>query len=204
MTANLWVLKSLTDMEEIWKPVAGYEGRYEVSNLGRVRSVPRVLPLRRSDGSILNQPRQSKILAAAQHRWGYMNVVLSDENYKRRTLMVHRLVATAFIPNPEGLPFINHKDEDKTNNRADNLEWCDRLYNNTYGTARERMRKKMLKPVGKYDLQGNLLAVYPSAKAAGEANNAYWRNIAKLCAGTPQHKTVKGFVYKYVDKEDKK
>lgn len=117
-------------MEEIWKPVKGYEGYYEVSNLGRVRSIDRVVV-----DTVRNCERllKGKVLVQNDKENGYKTVVFCKE-HKTHNKYVHRLVAEVFIPNPDNLPQINHKDEDKTNNRVDNLEWCTQLYNNLYGS----------------------------------------------------------------------
>ena len=114
-------------MEE-WKSIPGYEGLYEVSNLGRVRSVERC--------DRFNRKIVSKILKP-NYVSGYLRVGM----YKNKTFkyyLIHRLVAQAFLPNPDNLPQVNHKDEDKSNNRVDNLEWCDRSYNMNYGTVQQR------------------------------------------------------------------
>ena len=114
-------------MEE-WKSIPGYEGLYEVSNLGRVRSVERC--------DRFNRKIVSKILKP-NYVSGYLRVGM----YKNKTFkyyLIHRLVAQAFLPNPDNLPEVNHKDEDKSNNRVDNLEWCDRSYNMNYGTVQQR------------------------------------------------------------------
>ena len=91
-------------MRERWRPVLGYEGLYEVSNLGRVRRV--------------------KIIEPTRKKHGYMQISLVDRNGKRRSFRLHRIVATAFVPNPEGKPQVNHRDENPENNRASNLEWA--------------------------------------------------------------------------------
>lgn len=114
-------------MDEIWKPVVGYEGLYEVSNLGRVRSI-----------------RRNKILNLKKERDGYIRISLCS-NGVEKMYQVHRLVAKAFIPNPDNLPQINHKDEVKSNNVVDNLEWCTVAYNNSYGTRLQRVRETGLK-----------------------------------------------------------
>ena len=114
-------------MEE-WKSIPGYEGLYEVSNLGRVRSVEKC--------DRFNRKILSKILKP-NYVSGYLRVGM----YKNKTFkyyLIHRLVAQAFLPNPDNLPQVNHKDEDKSNNRVDNLEWCDRSYNMNYGTVQQR------------------------------------------------------------------
>lgn len=117
-------------MEEIWKEIEGYEGEYEVSNLGNVRS--------------LNYRRSGKLKLLKQYtdKKGYEYVRLS-KNGKGKIYKVHRLVAMAFIPNPDNLPIVNHIDECKNNNMVSNLEWCTVAYNNTYGTARKRASEKM-------------------------------------------------------------
>lgn len=105
-------------MLEQWKPVVGYEGFYEVSNLGNIRN---------SNGRILKPANIG----------GYFSIMLT-KNKASRFFRVHRLVAIAFIPNPSGLPIVNHKDENPLNNAADNLEWCTQGYNHSYGNARKR------------------------------------------------------------------
>lgn len=105
-------------MEE-WKNVIGYEGLYEVSNKGNVRNV-----------------RRNTLLKLSKNRYGYIQVYLY-KNGIRKGFRVHRLVAEAFLSNPDNLPQVNHKDEDKTNNNVDNLEWCDQKYNVNYGHRTE-------------------------------------------------------------------
>lgn len=112
---------------EIWKPVAGYEELYEVSSLGRVKSLAN------------NKSRKEKILKPYNDD-GYLQVQLYRDG-KRKFFKVHRLVAAAFIPNPLGLPEVNHKDENPSNNVVENIEWCDRSYNVNYGTRTERTSK---------------------------------------------------------------
>jgi len=107
-------------MEEIWKDVVGYEGYYKISNLGNVKNL--------KTGKI-NIPKSK----------GYQTVTLYKDGVKKITT-IHRLVAKAFIPNPNNYDIVNHKDETKNNNRADNLEWCDEKYNANYGTLQERKR----------------------------------------------------------------
>lgn len=124
-------------MEEVWKDIKiekngiiyDYIGLYQISNKGRVKS----LNYCRSGKEGIIKPRKCS---------GYFMVKLA-KNGTKEDFLVHRLVASAFIPNPNCLPLINHKDEDKENNNVDNLEWCDDTYNNTYGTFRERQASKM-------------------------------------------------------------
>jgi len=123
---------------EIWKDIEGFEGLYQVSNMGRVRS------LDRKDAR--GNHRKGKMRADECDRYGYRTVSLCrDGNAKHR--LVHRLVAEAFIPNPDGLSEVNHLDEDKMNNAVSNLEWCSRPYNINYGTHNERMAKANERPI---------------------------------------------------------
>ena len=119
---------------EIWKPVVGYEGLYEVSSLGMVRSVDRKEVFHHKDGKQIERFRHGKTMTPNYDGKGcYLHVRLTKNGIGKST-NVHRIVATAFIPNPNNLPEVNHIDEDKTNNAVSNLEWCDHLYNNRYGT----------------------------------------------------------------------
>lgn len=122
---------------EFWKDVVGYEGLYQVSNLGKVRSVDRVVDCRWGH----NKKLEGKEIKSNLDKDGYLKLALSKYG-KRKTYAVHRLVADAFIPNPHNLPCINHKKEfEKTNNSVENLEWCTVKYNNNYGTHQERSAK---------------------------------------------------------------
>lgn len=121
--------------EEIWRPVVGYEGLYEVSSYGRVRSLDRY--------DSRNHFIKGRIMKFRNCR-GYLRVTLCNNGLYNQ-ISVHRLVAQAFIPNPDNLPMVNHKDEDKTNNIVENLEWCDAKYNNSYGTITERRINSKIK-----------------------------------------------------------
>jgi hypothetical protein len=124
--------------KEIWKDIKNYEGLYQISNLGRVRSLDRV--------DLQGRRLKGKVLADYLSGQGYFRVNLwRDGNMEHK--LVHRLVAEAFISNPENIPQVNHKDEDKSNNRVDNLEYCTALYNNTYGTRTERAAKSRERPI---------------------------------------------------------
>ena len=127
-------------MIEEWRPVVGYEGLYEVSNTGQVRSLDRYI----KNGHSSYRLHKGKVISLLKGEYGYIQVNLyyNGKNYKK---YVHRLVAQAFIPNPDNLPQINHKDEDKTNNRVDNLEWCTAKYNINYGTRKDKVRETAIK-----------------------------------------------------------
>lgn len=178
--------------KEIWKAVDGYEGLYEVSSYGNVRSVDRMesLPngtVRRRNGCILKQKFASN---------GYLKCNLS-KNTKEKTESVHRLVAQAFIPNPNNLPEVNHKDEDKANNHVDNLEWCSHLYNMRFGTGSKRAAEKQSTPVLQIDKDTNeIIAEYSSMAEAGRQLNIRQGNISNCCKG--KYNTTGGFklIYK--------
>ena len=126
--------------KEEWKAIQGYEGIYEVSNFGNVRSVDRYL-----DCKIKNVNKhlwKGRIISQQKRKDGRLTVALYSHS-KRKRMLVHRVVADAFIPNPNNYPCINHKDENPANNKVENLEWCTYKYNNNYGTFAERRRKTM-------------------------------------------------------------
>ena len=170
-------------MEEIWKDKKDYEGHYQVSNFGKVKSI---------------KFGKEKILKLNKDKDGYLQVTLCKNNIKK-VYKVHRLVAEAFLDNPYNLSQVNHKDEDKTNNNVDNLEWCDRLYNVRYGTGIERRSKKRSKPVLQYDLNGNLIKVWISVNDAGR-NGFNQGNVADCCRG--ERKTHKDCIWRYKNEED--
>lgn len=126
---------------EIYKDIKGYEGLYQISNLGNVKSLSRKIFNGR--GYYI---RKEMIIKAGKDKDGYLYVQLSKDNIAKPH-KVHRLVAETFIPNPENLPQVNHKDEVKNNNIVENLEWCTAKYNINYGTLKERFKFRKNKPV---------------------------------------------------------
>lgn len=128
-------------MEEIWKPIPDYEGLYEISNMGNVRSIDRTV--RDINGRIL---AIKGILKTPVLNGKYYMVSLSKNN-KQKWHSIHRLVALTFIPNPNNLPVVNHKDENPMNNKVENLEWCTQQYNVKYGTSRQKAIQKNSKPI---------------------------------------------------------
>lgn len=126
----------MTKLEKVIKPVKGYEGYYEVDNQAKVYSVERIIEVHTRFG-IQDKKIKQKELSQHIHPNGYMIVNLTKDG-KSKSVRVHRIVAEAFISNPDNLPLVNHKDEDKTNNRPENLEWCTHQYNITYNGANKR------------------------------------------------------------------
>lgn len=178
-------------MEEEWKSVVGFEGLYEVSSCGRIKSLARFWV------------RNERILKTHLDRDGYVCIILTANKvqYNKR---VHRLVAEAFIPNPDNLPFINHRNEVKSDNRIENLEWCTVKYNNNYGTFKERLsrtRKQMNlgRPVVQYTTKGEFVKKYPNAQVAAEENGFERTNISSCCRKYRGKKTAYGFVWKYFE-----
>ena len=162
----------MIEIEE-FRDIPGYEGMYEVSNLGRVKNV-----------------ETGRILKPGKDRYGYLQLVLS-KNGIMKTIKVHRLVAQAFLPNPNNYPQVNHRDEDKTNNTIDNLEWCDAKYNINYGTRTERV----CKPVLQYDLLGNFIREWPSIRKVEEKLGINNGNISMCCIGN--RKSAGGYIWRF-------
>lgn len=180
--------------KEIWKDVVGYEGFYQVSNLGRIRSLPNLDAKQK-----FNYREYYKILTPFLEKSGYLRVQLTRGNRKR--VLLHRLVAEAFVPNPNNYPIVNHKDENTTNNRADNLEFCTVKYNSSYGTANERRynsyKEKHGRPVNMYDLNGNFIKRYDCLRSVSK-DGFYPSNVRFCCEGI-YHKSG-GFKWKYANK----
>lgn len=177
-------------MQEIWKDIAGYEGLYQVSNLGNVKSLKRLVPIKSSKKKLF--PVEEKILKPVKARYC---IVRLSKNGKHQNYSVHRLAASAFIPNPLNLPIINHKDENKQNNNVENLEWCDVKYNSNYGTAKQKLSQKASIPVSQYSLSGTYIQTYESAKLAEEATGISRANICNCCKGN-RHSTG-GYLWSY-------
>ena len=188
----------MTDIE-IWKTAVYdgeiYEGLYKVSNLGRILS----LNYKRTGKAKLRNPVEIPN--------GYLQVGFS-KNKKTKTCYVHRLIAETFLPNPENLPEVNHKDEDKTNNfvflnedgsvdkEKSNLEWCDRKYNNNYGTRTERFIKTMSKKVLQFSKTGEFIREWESTMECGR-NGFCQSHVAACCRG--ERKSHKGFLWMFAD-----
>lgn len=199
---------------EVWKYVPGYEGLYQVSTLGNVRSIGRTVKGRFHNG---------KDLKLRYDPDGYRRVMLC-KNGKVKGFKVHRLVAMAFIPNPNNYPMINHKDETKDNNNVFNLEWCTAAYNNTYGTVKQRQAEKLrgrplyhfrgeknfmygkhicrgdhpyARKVAQMDMDGNIIKIHGCLIDAGESVGVTGGNIAHVCKG--RMATCRGYKWAYLD-----
>ena len=172
---------------ETWKAIAGYEGIYEVSDQGRVKSL---------------KHGKEKILKPQKDTGGYLQVYLCKDGQKK-TSLVHRLVAESFIQNPNNLETINHKDEDKTNNTVTNLEWMSQKDNLNYGTRNKRAceakinHPSLSKKVQMFDKStGELLATYPSTREANRITGINPGNISSCCLG--KHKSSGGYKWRYI------
>ena len=170
---------------EIWKDISGYEGLYQVNKSGDIKSVERII-----DGKKINQ----RILKKSKDKQGYFIVHLWKNN-KREIKGVRRLVADAFINNPENLPYVNHKNEIKTDNCAKNLEWCTHEYNVRYGTGIARMANHKSKAVLQISKSGETIKKWSSAKEAASALGIDDSGIAKSAKG--KLKTTGGYFWKY-------
>lgn len=176
--------------EEIWRPVKGYEGFYEVSNRGRVRSVGRWV----TDKNGIKRFRKGKILKQTRDKDGYLHVTLSRDG-KHRCFTVHRLAAMAFIPNPEHKPEVNHLNEQKDMNFAENLSWATRKENNAWGTGNKRRTASRSKAVEAIDPStGQVVLEFPSVKEAGRKGFTKSR-VSACCRG--EQGTHKGYRWRY-------
>lgn len=180
---------------EVWKDVKGFGGTFQVSNFGRIKT----FNYRNSGKEMILKPKK--------HNKGYLQVQLIKGNINK-TYTIHRLVAEAFIPNPNNYPCVNHKDEDKTNNNADNLEWCDSKYNVRYSMNLHPERK--LKPrnyvknigrldmqIDQFDLNGNFVMRWKNSRTIFlETGMSDW-SISECCRGN--RRTAYGYVWRYAD-----
>lgn len=175
---------------EEWRNIVCYPN-YQVSNLGRVKSLH------------YKKSNEERILKSFKLSNGYLQINLCKEG-KMKTCYTHRLIAEAFIPNPNNLPQINHKDECKENNTVENLEWCTSEYNNNYGTKKQRtinstdyskIAEKKSKEVIQCDLEGNEIARFPSTIEIERLFGFSCGNISKCCNG--KLKTAYGYIWRY-------
>lgn len=187
----------MTEEKEIWKDIQGYEGLYQISNLGKVKSLN------------YNRTKKERILIPVKTHDGYLIVSLY-KNCIHKNFLIHRLVAQTFIENPDNLLEVNHIDEDKTNNRADNLEWCSHEYNINFGTRNERIFKTLKlrnyknaqKEVIQFTKDGKFVNEFPSIHEASRCTGINQGQICYCCKNMKRYTTAGGFKWKY--KEDVK
>lgn len=175
-------MENLNYENEIWRDIPEYEGLYQASNLGRIRNIKR-----------------NKCLKLVKHHKGYLIVELF-KNGCGKQFNVHRLVAKAFIPNPNNLPQVNHKDENKLNNCVDNLEWCSADYNTNYGNRNKKVSIKMTngklsKPLLQLTLDDKIVNEWPSAMEVQRKTNFKQSFISDVCKG--KYKQAYGFKWQY-------
>ena len=181
--------------KEVWKDIKDYEGLYQVSNLGNVKSIDKII--KRKNG--IEQHFKEKIINKWNSNYAYVNL---SKNGKGKTYTIHRLVAQAFIDNPNNYPCVNHKDENKKNNNVNNLEWCDYKYNNNYNFKMNKIRDKLIngklsKKVIQYDMNDNLIKLWKSTMQIERCLNYKNQSISNCCKG--KQKTAYGYKWKYKD-----
>ena len=180
-------------MKEIWKDIKGYEGLYQVSNLGRVKSLDMILPYKRHNKET-TRIRKGKILSPANMKNGYLRVEMSNKT-KHRLNLVHRLVAIAFIPNPNNYKEINHINCDKQDNSAENLEWCSSSYNKIH--AFENKLYKSEKPILQIK-NGIVIKEWKSASQVFRELGYSQQSIGKVALG--KRKSAYGYQWEYKEK----
>ena len=178
-------------MQGIWKDIKGYEGLYQVSNLGKIKSLN------------YNHTNKEKIRKLDVSNKGYLSVLFCNDKGKKK-YTVHRLVAEAFIPNPNSLPQVNHIDGNKTNNRVDNLEWCTNGYNEKHayklGLKSKNCGSKngMAKSVLQFDLNNNFINEYKTIEEAHRKTKIAVNTIIRSCKNkTKRHNK---YIFKYKEK----
>ena len=177
---------------EIWKDIEGYEGLYQVSNRGRVKSLSRKV----TNAMFSINEHFVKVVDNGN---GYKSVSLWKDN-KGKHFYVHRLVALAFVPNSNGYKYINHKDEDKSNNDVSNLEWCTAKYNCNYGNHTKKLKKSYIlngnnRPIDVYDMKGTFLKTFDCSNEVCKELGVQRRGLYLACQGVT--KSCKGYRFAF-------
>jgi len=176
---------------EIWKDIKGYEGCYQISNLGRVKSLRRYVNHNKGGEKIVKERIRKNSLSLN----GYCFVRLSKKGIIKK-YSIHRLVGFAFIPNPNNKPQINHKNGIKTDNQVKNLEWVTHSENIIHSYKVLGRIPNSRKPVAQYNINGILLNTFKSATDAAKSINGDVRNISRNCLGGV--KKHRGYIFKYI------
>lgn len=196
----LWAAPTVDAVPVVRKPVKGFEGYYEVDCFGRVYGLDRVIYVD-DNGRKYEKPVSAKKLSQTVKSNGYKVVTLTKDGVSK-AFYVHRIVAEAFIPNPNNLPMVNHKDEDRANNFVENLEWCTAQYNRVYGNAIENHAKKIrgresekrVKVIA-HSLDGKKTAIFESMAEAARQFNGSTSAISAVCKG--KRKSAYGMRWEY-------
>ena len=178
-------------MIEIWKDIKDYEGLYQISNLGRVKRLAYTRKICPKGTEQYDVHFKEHLKSTFIMNRGYQTVTLC-KNSKLKSHHIHRLVAEAFLDNPKNLPQVNHKDENKLNNKVENLEWCTPSYNNNYGERNNKMAAKLSKPVICIETGITYSGIHEAARQTGMD----YRNIHACCSG--RYKTTGGYHWEYV------
>ena len=198
---------SLEDFEgEVWKDIPNYEGLYQVSNMGRVKSLDRYVVSKRPQDSIERKRFYPSTILKAFFYGNYLMCHIGI-NRKMKAVKYHRLVCSVFHPNPKGLPEVNHLNEIKTDNRAENLEWCSRVHNARWGTSIKRSsiaRKNnadLSLVVYQFTLDGKFVEKYPSATEAERKTGIKMTNILSVCHNK-RASSAGGFLWSFTQSPD--
>jgi hypothetical protein len=190
-------------MKEVWKDVVGYEGLYQVSSFGQVKMLGREKRLWHGGKTYISPKLLNQNIIC-----GYKKVKLRDSDGNAKMVSVHRLVAKAFIENPNNFPQVNHKDEDKTNNfvfvnkdgtvdyEKSNLEWCTAKYNTNYGTGIKRCSEAKFKRIAQISLDGNIIKEWNSMKEIVKTLGFSYSRLSQACNGIT--KTSNGYIWKFI------
>lgn len=176
-------------MEEVWKDIEGYEGLYQVSNLGRIKRLARIAKY--ANGTIHHY--EEMIIKPRVNRFGYFYLTLYRNSIKW-SARVHKLVAHAFVPNPHNYQCVNHIDENKLNNRADNLEWCSKEYNNTYNNIRQRAGRNIAKSIIAFD---NIHKFGTYFRSEADAANYLGKTTCSLISSCANGKRKTAYGYRW-------